>query len=285
MRLICPNCGAQYEVDDAVVPDNGRDVQCSNCGHTWFQRPANKDKELAEELGTDEADIEDATPQVEADADGADQDDDTFVEDDADDQYDEPDEAPEHEPQRRELDAGVADILRQEAELESQHRLAEGSSLETQDELGLSGEADDHSSVKERMARLRGLSDDNLGATAAAAVATRKDLLPDIEEINSTLTASSDRDDEETADEYQEKRQRRGFRRGFSLTLLLFAVMAVVYAYAPKIVEMYPASEPALSVFVSWVNTLRENIDRGMMVAVEKLTSLLAQLTGSGEGS
>ena len=37
MRLVCPNCGAQYEVDDAVIPPNGRDVQCSNCAHSWFQ--------------------------------------------------------------------------------------------------------------------------------------------------------------------------------------------------------------------------------------------------------
>jgi predicted Zn finger-like uncharacterized protein len=38
MRITCPNCGAQYEVDPRVIPDIGRDVQCSNCGHTWFQR-------------------------------------------------------------------------------------------------------------------------------------------------------------------------------------------------------------------------------------------------------
>ncbi|MEN9012433.1 MAG: zinc-ribbon domain-containing protein, partial [Yoonia sp.] len=37
MRLICPNCGAQYEVADDVIPLDGRDVQCSNCGHTWFE--------------------------------------------------------------------------------------------------------------------------------------------------------------------------------------------------------------------------------------------------------
>ena len=37
MRLICPNCGAQYEVPEEVIPENGRDVQCSNCGDTWFQ--------------------------------------------------------------------------------------------------------------------------------------------------------------------------------------------------------------------------------------------------------
>lgn len=37
MRLICPNCEAQYEVPDGAIPEDGRDVQCSNCAHTWFQ--------------------------------------------------------------------------------------------------------------------------------------------------------------------------------------------------------------------------------------------------------
>ena len=39
MRLICPNCSAQYEIDVSLIPDEGRDVQCSNCGHTWFELP------------------------------------------------------------------------------------------------------------------------------------------------------------------------------------------------------------------------------------------------------
>jgi predicted Zn finger-like uncharacterized protein len=37
MRLQCPNCDAEYEVDAAAIPQVGRDVQCSNCGHGWFQ--------------------------------------------------------------------------------------------------------------------------------------------------------------------------------------------------------------------------------------------------------
>ncbi len=40
MRLVCPNCAAQYEVDDSAIPPAGRDVQCANCGDTWFQHPA-----------------------------------------------------------------------------------------------------------------------------------------------------------------------------------------------------------------------------------------------------
>ncbi len=42
MRLICPSCDAQYDIGDDVIPEGGRDVQCSSCAHTWFQ-----DKETA----------------------------------------------------------------------------------------------------------------------------------------------------------------------------------------------------------------------------------------------
>lgn len=40
MRLICPDCNAQYEVPDDVIPANGRDVQCSSCNRTWYALPA-----------------------------------------------------------------------------------------------------------------------------------------------------------------------------------------------------------------------------------------------------
>ena len=37
MRLICPNCNAQYNVDEALIPEEGRDVQCATCKKSWFQ--------------------------------------------------------------------------------------------------------------------------------------------------------------------------------------------------------------------------------------------------------
>ena len=49
MRLVCPNCDAEYEVDAAEIPDGGRDVQCSNCGHAWFQLSPEVEAELAAE--------------------------------------------------------------------------------------------------------------------------------------------------------------------------------------------------------------------------------------------
>ncbi|MDS9466266.1 zinc-ribbon domain-containing protein [Paracoccus sp. MBLB3053] len=37
MRLICPRCGAQYEIPDTAIPASGREVECSACSHVWRQ--------------------------------------------------------------------------------------------------------------------------------------------------------------------------------------------------------------------------------------------------------
>lgn len=37
IRLTCPECGAEYRVDDGAIPAEGRDVECSSCGHGWRQ--------------------------------------------------------------------------------------------------------------------------------------------------------------------------------------------------------------------------------------------------------
>ena len=77
MRLVCPSCSAQYEVDDNAIPVNGRDVQCSNCSHTWMQyRPGHEPEAAAAtpaeaageaaEPGTDESEAAaEAAPEAE----------------------------------------------------------------------------------------------------------------------------------------------------------------------------------------------------------------------------
>ncbi|MGB0507064.1 MAG: zinc-ribbon domain-containing protein [Pikeienuella sp.] len=39
MRLICPSCASEYEVDAAAVGERGRMVRCASCGAEWFQNP------------------------------------------------------------------------------------------------------------------------------------------------------------------------------------------------------------------------------------------------------
>jgi predicted Zn finger-like uncharacterized protein len=37
IRLTCPECGAEYRVDASAIPADGRDVECSSCGHGWHE--------------------------------------------------------------------------------------------------------------------------------------------------------------------------------------------------------------------------------------------------------
>ncbi|MGC8201582.1 zinc-ribbon domain-containing protein [Aliiroseovarius sp. PTFE2010] len=307
MRLICPNCGAQYEVDVQVIPDGGRDVQCSNCGHTWFQRPADQDPGLAEELesppheGVAPADeqfsAEEIAPDRHADYDpaeaaeffddagdatvptGEDQDEIFGEEDVAADPQSEP---AEPKLQRRELDQGVLDILKEEAARETAARQSE--TLESQPDLGLDesqSSGSESRGLRERMARLRGVEEAGGAAGAAAASGRRRDLLPDIEEINSTLRA-----DEPTGD-YEEApvatgQRRGGFGLGFWPVVVVIALLIGLYLLAALIAAKVPALEGGLTAYVDTVNGLRDWLDLAMQGAVAKLTLLLDQLNSGG---
>ena len=66
MRLMCPNCEAQYEVSDSVIPLHGRDVQCSNCGQTWFQTHPQAEPEAAADEDDPDYGGDDSLPNVAA---------------------------------------------------------------------------------------------------------------------------------------------------------------------------------------------------------------------------
>lgn len=38
MRLTCPNCGAEYDVPEGLIPPAGKHVQCTACHTRWFMR-------------------------------------------------------------------------------------------------------------------------------------------------------------------------------------------------------------------------------------------------------
>lgn len=105
MRIVCPKCVAQYEVDESAIPEQGREVQCANCEHIWFQdyidmlpERIKADAEAGEDRifdGLDKAEAEfhsaRATPELDDDDDAydnilADDDDDDDI-DDGEDQH------------------------------------------------------------------------------------------------------------------------------------------------------------------------------------------------------
>ncbi|MEQ9260797.1 MAG: zinc-ribbon domain-containing protein [Roseovarius sp.] len=274
MRLICPNCGAQYEVPDEVIPESGRDVQCSNCGDTWFQpHPSQKQEAGAPAEFTDETEFEDEA--------------DWALEPDEDDEEDfapgftpAEEEAAAAEERRRALDPDVASLLREEAEREAEARAAEGrgAGLETQPDLGLSeseDEADKRShQAKARMARLRGM------ATPTDAVeddedddidpGSRRDLLPDIEEINSSISTHpedgqidrSARDG--TRVQTGAEAGAGGFRRGLRLAVVLAIILTALYMFAPQIAGVVPQAAGPLSSYVAAVDAGRVALEQSL---------------------
>lgn len=310
MRLICPSCGAQYEVDESVIPVGGRDVQCSNCGHAWFQRSAGQlraEAEAAEARAGDmagaagpaaveagaalagEAAPEPSAPWADHDEEPAAPEDEpagTIPEwpDAAEEEAGEPAGEPAGPRRRRTLDDAVRNVLREEAERETRARQAEGEPIESQPDLGLAagiaagaagaaaGSAPGSASVPDRAAKIGGDAQD-FDEDALVPRAARRELLPDIEEINSTLRATSERGNEAAAYDAPETlaRRRSGFRMGFSTAILAAVVLLAVYVLAPVVARSVPALEPALSSYVGAVDAGRLWLDGRMRSLTQSL--------------
>ena len=255
MRLICPNCDAQYEVPDEVMPTSGRDVQCSNCGQTWFQHHPDHMPEEDSDAAEDD-DFFPGTPPQGAPA-----------------------------PVRKQLDPSVADILRQEAEAEQAARQSrQAETLESQPDLGLDSASEPTESerarqARDRMARLRGeeMRTAPEAKATAAAMGSRRDLLPDIEEINSTLRSDTARrnaapaGDVATAVGLDTPEERRGFSVGVLSIVVLATLLIMVYVFAPKIAAMAPGVDPYLSAYVAWVDNTRLWLDSQLQIALQWL--------------
>ena len=38
MIITCPNCNKQFKIDNSLIPDKGRDLQCGSCNQVWFYK-------------------------------------------------------------------------------------------------------------------------------------------------------------------------------------------------------------------------------------------------------
>jgi len=270
MRLVCPNCDAEYEVDASAIPETGRDVQCSNCGHAWFQNSPAVEEEIAAEAALFDPPPPE-TPPAPSEAAPSDAPDDA-----------EPPSAP------RAIDDSILAVLREEAARETSARRAEAPPIETQDELGLTGYAQAAASavapdlakavaatlaapddteaqdpVAQRITRLKG------EAPPAAKPQSRREMLPEIDEINTTLRASSERRSGEAGAVAAglSAKGASGFRTGFSVMILIALGIVALYIMAPKIAEQIPAAKAALDGFVAAVDAARAWLDATLRAA------------------
>lgn len=263
MRLICPNCGAQYDVPVEVIPEAGRDVQCSNCGNTWFQKRVSQ--------GAAASSAPPPSPEPTAAPEPPD---------------------PDLPAPKKSIDPEMAELFREEREFEARQRAAEG--LETQPDLGLDSPVEDERArrareSRERMAHLKGedgpqatgqtvpapADAERQAAAVAAAAASRRELLPDVDEINQTLRASSEPRviDREAGTPSKGKPRQTGnpFARGFMLVVLLAVIGVAIYVSAPKLSQQLPQVAPYLDSYVA-------TVDKGRVWLDGQVKALLTQL-------
>ncbi|WP_323038545.1 zinc-ribbon domain-containing protein [Gemmobacter sp.] len=264
MRLICPNCDAQYEVDASLIPAEGRDVQCSACNHVWFQAP-----DLPEGAGESPAPAAvTAAPVVPEPEPSA----------------PEPDPEPEPEdPQvlrRHSLDESMLAVLREEAERETRARAEENAraaarSLEMQPELGLTEAPAPRLRIRPRAQEPEDAAPPPVPDPVPVSTrAARRELLPDIEAINSTLDASSAsrRGGGGVTLPEPPERRRAGFRIGFVLMIALAVLAWAVYSQSARIGQAVPAAQPALAGYVALMDKARLGLDALMQGALNKLS-------------
>ena len=296
MRLICPNCGAQYDVADDAIPPGGRDVQCSNCQVSWFQteKPTvpGRDTSLlitprqptpAEAAVIAEAEPEPVAPVEAAPEPTADAPTDAAPASPAEASPAEASPA-EAEPQRRPLDDAVASILREEAALSTPPAAASESppaspvaspaaspvsspvATPPATEPAKSAENVTIDETRQRIAQMTA-EEGGTPTMAAAAVApssasadkAHQRTVPSINEINATLRARAQANDASglTEAEKQEAVQRKGFRRGFFWVLIILAILILPYVFAEQITENLPQTRGFMASYVMTVDQVR----------------------------
>lgn len=239
MRLICPNCSAEYDVADDVIPQGGRDVQCSSCTKTWFQtdKAVVPPPETPSGLLSPAPKSEGRSVEVGAPTDAA-------------------------TPERKPLDSAVADILRQEAAHDGKGPAAKAPPSTLDTPATASAEKVDADQTRKRIAsmtRQEGSTPSTTEAATAVGTAANLRTVPDIHEINAALRARAEANDTSglTAAEKEEAQQRQGFRRGFFWVLILIAILILPYIFAEQITENLPQTRPIMASYVLTVDQLR----------------------------
>lgn len=179
--------------------------------------------------------------------------------------------APATDHKRREIDPAVADVLREEAERESRAREQDNrGTVETQQELGLQDTDKDaqrrSEEARARMARLRGEPEAQKTDAEMDEIdpSSRSNLLPDIDEINSSLDSDGKKEEPRSVSSPAETtgaHGKSGFRSGFRLAVIVAVLALLLYVFAPQLSGAVPKLADPLAGYVEMVNSWRAGLN------------------------
>ena len=50
MIIDCPECNKKFEIEENLIPINGRLLQCGSCDHKWFYQAKDQKKNITKEI-------------------------------------------------------------------------------------------------------------------------------------------------------------------------------------------------------------------------------------------
>ncbi len=309
MRLVCPNCGARYEVPKENIFATGRDVKCSACDTTWFQthpdaiatRDASFDEsyddctrsseavlaelsanstmgEAGKPISNDNASLANSAVGVSH----------TFKD-------------LKDESARRRLHPTVAEILREEARREAEERAAEVLKVQTKfsiaetaqfdaskSGIGENGNVTDavivdatsQSDTKTLEEELNDRLDENKSVIKQTSIIENQDdarpskseLLFNIEDIDTAIASEKEVSVGKAGQmALVDVAIKKSGRLGFLIGLFFILGLFAVYQYADRITAAYSPLVPAMNEYVSFVNRMRAFSDQSLYYAISWL--------------
>ena len=307
MRLVCPNCGARYEVPKESIFATGRDVKCSACYETWFQTHPNAmdargvsfeeghndrtqsseavlsefrakpiEGKVGKPMSKDEVALSESVVQGSH----------TFkkLKDEA---------------ARRRLHPTVIEILREEARRESKERAAETLKAQTKFSLKEStqfgapkaGVAErgkvmnaalvDEMSQSETKAsdeKLYERSDENKWVIKRNptieynqdAHPVKSEFLPNVDDINTAIASNSEVPVGDAVEEAPlvDVAGKKAGQLGFFIGLLIILGLFAIYQYEDRITVAFSPLVPTMNEYVSFVDRMRAYSDQSLYYAI-----------------
>jgi len=274
MRLVCPNCASQYEVDASLFPEEGREVQCSNCEEVWIQYPVAEEPPLRLDPG---AAVTPTRPSERLDSEERD-----ALARAVDEEL-----AAQRETSREDVadaddDAGYRENAESEDEI-----LA---SLRAQIAAEGGGEFDKKGPAKSGRRDLRKAAEAvgvQVADTEDEAEQKRKWDLEALERERARNSAASGRRDPlaraiQAHESESAPRRRGGLKAGFVTALVLVVAAAGVYLFQAEIAEAYPPAAPYLAQYDALVDQARTQVEALYAEYSVVVMDQIAQFTGDG---
>jgi predicted Zn finger-like uncharacterized protein len=257
MRLTCPNCSAVYEIPDDAIPEEGRDVECSNCEHVWFQAHPGMMTEAAP-LTPSQRPIDPAVAEI--------------LQQEATLEFE----------ARRKTQPKTGVVMPEETVSETPPEPASATEAEQSSEdekmppqqevedQGVAAESNiEEKAGPEEMEKQSGAIADQIEtdqteteeAPETPAEENAKAGDPVLEPQSGAGSMPDTLPVEGAPETSEDVEQSRGFQRSFMIVLLLAGCGAALYVFAPDIIVQVPKTEPFLMQYISGVDQVRVWLD------------------------